>query len=266
MRLSINMASATIRKSVERGGLLRTMLRHVLVGLELKTGIVSLAVLPYAIRRIKQIKDWREALDFAFSNSLTAKLLFIKPIQIKWEIAQLLDMLDKIKPRTILEIGTAMGGTLFLFTRVASRDATIISVDLPSGYPKLRVPLYKSFALDGQKIYLIRRDSHDPHTLEEVERILGGERLDFLFIDGDHSYEGVKRDFEMYSPLVRKGGIIAFHDIVPDYYTRYGIRAASYTGGVPKFWREIRDAYRHSEIVRDWGQDGYGIGVIYIIV
>jgi len=43
---------------------------------------------------------------------------------------------------------------------------------------------------------------------------LNGEPLDFLFIDGDHTYEGVKRDFEMYSPLVRNGGIIAFHDIV----------------------------------------------------
>jgi len=40
-------------------------------------------------------------------------------------------------------------------------------------------------------------------------------RGDFLFIDGDHTYEGVEGDFEMYSPLVRRGGIIAFHDIVP---------------------------------------------------
>jgi hypothetical protein len=33
-----------------------------------------------------------------------------------------------------------------------------------------------------------------------------------LFIDGDHRYEGVRRDFEMYSPLVGAGGLIAFHD------------------------------------------------------
>lgn len=37
--------------------------------------------------------------------------------------------------------------------------------------------------------------------------------MDFLFIDGDHAYEGVKADFEMYSPLVRKGGLVALHDI-----------------------------------------------------
>jgi predicted O-methyltransferase YrrM len=51
-------------------------------------------------------------------------------------------------------------------------------------------------------------------------------RLDFLFIDGDHTYEGVKQDFEMYTPLVRKGGLVAMHDIVPPpAYTR--LRRAS---------------------------------------
>ena len=49
----------------------------------------------------------------------------------------------KRKPRFLLEIGTARGGTLFLFTRVSSSDALIISVDLPGGlfgggYPELR--------------------------------------------------------------------------------------------------------------------------------
>jgi predicted O-methyltransferase YrrM len=43
--------------------------------------------------------------------------------------------------------------------------------------------------------------------------VLNEQNLDFLFIDGDHTYKGVKEDFEMYSPLVRKGGVIAFHDI-----------------------------------------------------
>ena len=36
---------------------------------------------------------------------------------------------------------------------------------------------------------------------QEVKRILGSEKVDFIFIDGDHMYEGVKRDFEMHSPL-----------------------------------------------------------------
>jgi predicted O-methyltransferase YrrM len=38
--------------------------------------------------------------------------------------------------------------------------------------------------------------------------------FDFVFIDGDHSYEGLKGDWESWSPLVTSGGIIALHDSV----------------------------------------------------
>jgi len=144
----------------------------------------------------------------------------------------------------VLEIGTACGGTLFLFSHVASEDATIISIDLPGGkfgggYRKWREPLYRSFALLGQQIYLLREDSHKTETLEQVESILQGRKVDFLFIDGDHTYEGVKKDFEMYSPLVGQGGMIAFHDIVPG--------PVKNVGGVPEFWRKVKDNYESRE-------------------
>ena len=80
--------------------------------------------------------------------------------------------------------------------------------------------------------------------------------MEFLFIDGDHSYEGVKDDFSKYAKFVKPGGIVAFHDIVPG--------PPENVGGVPKFWGEIRQNFRHVEIVEDWNQGGCGIGVIYV--
>jgi predicted O-methyltransferase YrrM len=209
-----------------------------------------------AVRGVYNIHD---ALDFAFS--FQAFGVSIKPIQVKYEIAKLLEIVAGLRPRVVLEIGTAGGGTLFLFTRAADPDAKIISIDLPGGpfgggYPRWKTPLYKSFSKEGQKIYLIRRDSHDPQTLEEVKRILGGERVDFLFIDGDHTYEGVKRDFEMYSPLVREGGIIAFHDICP--------HPPETKCEVNRFWNEIKQRYKFAEIVEDRDQKWAGIGVLYV--
>ena len=62
-----------------------------------------------------------------------------------------------------------------------------------------------------QRLDLIRDDSHDRRTFDQVKARLGGQMLDFVFIDGDHTYDGVRRDFELYEPLVRPGGIIAFH-------------------------------------------------------
>jgi len=82
---------------------------------------------------------------------------------------------------------------------------------------------------------------------------LNGNQLDFIFIDGDHSYEGVKKDFEMYSPLVKKRGIIAFHDIVNEDPSREDIK-------VPYFWYEIKKKYSYKEIVVD--KINYGIGIL----
>ena len=42
-------------------------------------------------------------------------------------------------------------------------------------------------------------------------------KIDFLFIDGDHSYEGVKKDFELYSTILSDKGIIMLHDTDAEY-------------------------------------------------
>jgi cephalosporin hydroxylase len=178
------------------------------------------------------------------------------------EIKKLLLILDKVKPKVILEIGTARGGTLFLFSNIAHEEAILISVDLYQTIEK-RI-LFRYIKKEKQKIFLIQGDSHSIETLRKIEEILKGRKVDFLFIDGDHSYEGVKKDFEMYSPLVRKGGIIAFHDIIPDYYTRYGIKTSTWAGWVYKFWNEIKEKYENLEIVKDREQNGFGIGVLFV--
>jgi predicted O-methyltransferase YrrM len=178
----------------------------------------------------------------------------ITPNQNQQELTSLLTILRCSLPSRILEIGTASGGTLFAFTRVASSDAHLLSVDLPggpggNGYPDWKIPLFERFALPCQRIDLIRDDSHDPTVFRRVVALLRGRCLDFLFIDGDHSYSGVKRDFEMYSPLVRPGGLIAFHDIM-------------FIDDVHAFWNEVKVAHRSEELLAADGRR-YGIGVIY---
>jgi predicted O-methyltransferase YrrM len=218
-----------------------------------------LLLLPYAVRKVKafdtKYRRSEAVVDFSFNGSA-----LIHADQVYDEILQLANTLREARPKTILEIGTAGGGTLFLLCHMASANATIISVDLPGGkfgggYPAWKTPLYKSFASRGQTLCLIRDNSHQSETLEKVKSVLGEQKVDFLFIDGDHTYNGVKQDFEMYYHLVTDGGIAAFHDIVP------GLPES--VGGVPQFWQEIKGQYETAEIVKDWGQGGYGIGLIY---
>lgn len=216
---------------------------------------------PRTIRRFRALAREANTLEESVDLAISFRSLkvFIAPIQVKEEIVGLLRRLASSPPSTVLEIGTAKGGTLFLFTRIARDDALLVSVDMPhgdfgGGYPPYMVPLLQSFARASQSLRLVQGDSHKGETLQRVRDLLGGRSVDFLFIDGDHSYEGVKRDFEMYSPLVSKGGIVAFHDIVPG--------PAFRVGGVARFWREIKDRHVHEEFIHDPDQGGFGIGIL----
>ena len=206
------------------------------------------------IKRLPHILKGKELQNFLFS----AKGALIRPWQFESELAELVSLLENLNPKRVMEIGTANGGTLFLECRLANPSATIISVDLPEGrygggYPIWKIPVYQKFALPGQNIKLIRASSHDISTLEQVKKILNTQELDFLFIDGDHTYEGVKKDFQLYSPMVRKGGIIVFHDIVPHIGS---------SCQVDKFWNEIKQSYPFKEFVKQPRENCFGIGVL----
>lgn len=182
--------------------------------------------------------------------------------QKKSEIVPLLNLVAENQPKYICEIGSALGGTLFLLAASARPDALIVSIDLQM--PIARSKTYEHFPRGSQRLHQIRGNSQSPAVTRRLLYLLGGQRLDFLFIDGDHSYEGVKHDFEVFSPLVRVGGLIAFHDIVPDYHTRYGTDTGNYAGGVPQFWATLKENYRHWEFIEDPEQDGFGIGLLEI--
>jgi hypothetical protein len=135
--------------------------------------------------------------DFCFAHT-------IKPLQVPDELRRLVGMIAQLRPKAVLEIGTCGGGTLWLWCQLASPDATIISVDLPrgnfgGGYHWIKIPLYRSFAQPKQSLHLLRHNSHEKATHALVASKLPTKRVQFLFIDGDHSYAGVKEDFETFT-------------------------------------------------------------------
>lgn len=193
--------------------------------------------------------------DFVVGNSP------FRAWQVPDELAILGEILQERHPQDALEIGTARGGTLFFLTRLASPQATIATVDLPGGkfgggYNDIRAWCYQFFARQSQQLHLLRGNSHSSEMFALVQATFKGRQLDYLFIDGDHAYGGVSRDFEMYGPLVKRGGLIAFHDIVEGPSER--------VGGVPAFWQGVRVRFRYREIIKDARQGGYGIGVLYV--
>ena len=128
----------------------------------------------------------------------------LAPVQVREEMLTFLKRLAESPPRSIVELGTARGGDPLLVHPVAAHDATIVTVDLGhgpfgGGYRRAHAPLLKGFARDRQSIHLVRGDTHARETLDRVQSIVG-RRVDLLFIDGDHTYEGVRHDFENVRP------------------------------------------------------------------
>ena len=68
--------------------------------------------------------------DVGFALTFRVRSVTIQPHQVRSELESFLGLLAEEKPRTVMEIGTAHGGTLFLFTRVAAPDALLVAVDL----------------------------------------------------------------------------------------------------------------------------------------
>jgi predicted O-methyltransferase YrrM len=177
---------------------------------------------------------------------------FYNSMSLKQNMTELLGLVNLLRERdlkTVCEIGTLKGGTLFIWCQLAAQDAAIFSIDLPhgqfgGGYNEKSLPFFQAFLKSGQTLDCLRGDSHSKQIRDQFFALLKGRELDFLFIDGDHSYGGVKKDYEDYSPFVRKGGVVAFHDIVR--------RDNDPTIEVWKFWHELKTAHPNAvEFVED---------------
>ena len=76
--------------------------------------------------------------------------------------------------------------------------------------------------------------------------------IDMLFIDGDHSYDGVKRDWDLFMPHVAPFGLVVFHDTLWDLHPDSPYSRADM--GVPAFVEELRLAgYPVTTLNRDFG-------------
>jgi predicted O-methyltransferase YrrM len=235
-----------------------------------------LAKVPPLSMPMAKLKDRIETLQFRFDGSRRKKLAdeygalgtlddyfqfsnrVFGPHQLRPEITGFLELAKRSNPRTVCEIGTANGGTTFLLGQALPTTELLIGVDL---FIRRR-PRLRHLARTGQQMVLLDGDSGSQTVLDRVRKEMNGRQLDVLFIDGDHSLAGVARDFHLYRPFVRAGGLIAFHDIVEDSFTRTGIRTEHWTGEVPQFWRSIKGRYKSVEFVASPDQDGLGIGVI----
>ena len=173
------------------------------------------------------------------------------------EFERLLGHFKALTPRDrVLEIGSLHGETLKRWMPEMAVGGTIVSVDMlvPGADPRYRLQkdghqvLWQEAANRcGLKLYILDDDSRDPHTVEMVKSLLPN--LDFLFIDGGHDYETCLSDWQNYGPMVRNGGMVAFHDLGREW------------PDVRRVWEQARTGCSSEELVVSDNQ--FGIGVLW---
>lgn len=142
--------------------------------------------------------------------------------QVYEELLEVAHWIAGFRPHNVLEIGTA-GGTFVMLSRLAT--GLKVSVDTRD----LRALLAPW--MDGSA-HFVQGDSQSYETSRRVRAF--GESFDLIFIDGDHSYSGVARDFVIYRTMLSPRGVILFHDVDPDHVfkNREG-------GECARFWAEL---------------------------
>jgi len=178
------------------------------------------------------------------------------PAEFKWLLEKFVD----INPQRILEIGPKFGGCTKLFYDFMSNKSRLYTIDNQE-----REWSWKKPYRPGKILVKIHGDSTGIGTIKKLALMLDGDKLDFIYIDGNHDYDVVKLDFRNYLNMTREDSIIAFHDIYLRIRDPIGIHEDGLHGSVTRLWEDLKREYRTEEY---WNSvvdpNSTGIGIVYV--
>jgi len=163
------------------------------------------------------------------------------------------DIVEAVRPKTVVELGVYNGLSFFAFCQSMTEnniDGVAYAIDCWEGDE--HTDAYDNSIF--QDVQQHARENYRGITylmkmfFSEALQHFDDDAIDLLHIDGLHTYEAVKEDFETWYPKVRPGGIVLFHDVM----------ARLKDFGAWKFFEELERS--HDEIFKF--HHGFGLGVL----
>lgn len=173
--------------------------------------------------------------------------------QLAQEFEQALELYREAAPASVLEIGTAAGGSLYHWLQNAKRTF-VVSVDLDMS--QIDQETADGWCPDPAiACVLIQGDTTAPWTRDKIKPYAP---FDWLFIDGCHEYPAARSDWEAFRPMCNPGAYVLFHDIALKRQYPSGA-----TAGVEQLWRELQaEGFWTRELRAAPGLTEYGIGIL----
>lgn len=167
------------------------------------------------------------------------------------------DLVRNIKPKIVVELGTHKGNSLFSMAQAIKDEklnTEIYGVDTWGGDKHAGTyeeDIYEDFKNISKKYYKDVNIITHKMLFDDALKEFKDNSIDILHIDGLHTYEAVKHDYESWLPKVKKdSGVIMFHDVCE---TKEDF-------GVYKLWEELQKIYKHTITFEHY----HGLGVVFL--
>lgn len=158
----------------------------------------------------------------------------------------------ELRPQKIVELGSHYGVSFFSFCEAAqafSPDTFVYAIDTWEGDEHAghyEEDVYAQVLKHWSHVHRLR-SRLIRSTFDDAAQYFENNSIDLLHIDGLHTYEAVKQDYETWSPKMKQDSLILFHDI--------NVRERGF--GVWKLWDEIKLGNRTYEVA-----NGQGLGIL----
>jgi len=167
---------------------------------------------------IKKTKDWFEH-SWKYEYQYHFKWLGRPILQFPQDVVAIQELIWKVKPDLIIEIGIARGGSIIFSASMLELigKGEVLGIDLDiRKHNRVEIEKHPMF----KRITMIEGSSVNKKIAQKVYRFAKGKKTVMVLLDSNHTYKHVLREIELFSSLITKGSYLVVFDTMIEYLSK----------------------------------------------